>query len=48
MEAIISLDGLLSFINSLSLSPSEKLWLGEKLLEEINQEENDEENGVMG
>lgn len=38
MKAMISLDGILSFINSLSLSTSNKLWLGEKLIEEAQQE----------
>lgn len=38
MDATISLDGILSFINSLSLSANNKQWLGEKLLEEAKQE----------
>ena len=38
MDANISLDGLLSFIHSLSLNASNKQWLGEKLLEEARQE----------
>ena len=38
MKAVISLDGILSFIHSLSLSASNKQWLGEKLLEEARQE----------
>ena len=38
MKAMISLDGILSFINSLSLSASNKQWLGERLLEEARQE----------
>ena len=29
MKAVISLDGILSFIHSLSLSASNKQWLGE-------------------
>ena len=33
MEATVSLDGILTFINSLSLSSRNKRWLGEKLIE---------------
>ncbi len=39
MKATVSLDGLLSFINSLSLSTGNKRWLGEKLIEEARKEE---------
>lgn len=42
MKATISLDGILSFIHSLSLSASTKRWLGEKLIEEAQQEMNKE------
>lgn len=38
MDANISLDGLLSFIHSLSLNANNKQWLGEKLLEEARLE----------
>lgn len=38
MKATISLDELLSFIDSLSLSASNKRWLGEKLIEKAQQE----------
>lgn len=38
MKATISLDGILTFIHSLSLSASNKRWLGEKLIEEAQQE----------
>lgn len=38
MKATISLDGILAFIHSLSLSASNKRWLGEKLLNEARQE----------
>lgn len=38
MKASVSLNGILSFINSLSLSAGNKLWLGERLLEEAKQE----------
>ena len=38
MKATISLDGILYFIHSLSLSASNKRWLGEKLIEEAQQE----------
>lgn len=38
MKATISLDGILSFIHSLSLSASNKRWLGEKLIEEAQKE----------
>lgn len=38
MKAIISLDGILAFIHSLSLSASNKRWLGERLIEEARQE----------
>ncbi len=38
MRATMSLDGVLAFIHSLSLSTSNKRWLGEKLLNEAQQE----------
>lgn len=38
MKAIVSLDGILSFIHSLSLSTNNKKWLAEKLLEEVENE----------
>lgn len=38
MKASISLDGLLQFILSLSLSANNKRWLGERLLEEARKE----------
>lgn len=38
MKATISLEGILAFIHSLSLSTSNKRWLGEKLIEEAQQE----------
>ena len=38
MNAMISLDGILSFIHALSLNASNKQWLGEKLLEEARLE----------
>lgn len=41
MKASISLDGLLKFILSLSLSARNKRWLGERLLEEAEKEESD-------
>lgn len=44
MKASISLDGLLQFILSLSLSASNKRWLGEKLLEEARKEVEAEES----
>ena len=39
MKATISLDGLLAFINGLSLSADNKRWLAEKLIEEAQKEE---------
>ena len=39
MNATISLDGLLSFIRSLSLSPDNKEWLAEKLIEDARHEQ---------
>ena len=39
MKATISLDGLLGLIHELSLSASNKRWLGEKLIEEAREEE---------
>lgn len=33
MEAIVSLNGILAFIQSLSLSANNQRWLGEKLIE---------------
>lgn len=44
MKASISLDGLLQFILSLSLSANNKRWLGEKLLEEARKEVEAEES----
>lgn len=38
MKSSVSLDGILSFINSLSLSAGNKQWLGERLLEEARKE----------
>ncbi len=38
MKATVSLDGILSFIHSLSLSTNNKKWLAEKLLEEVERE----------
>lgn len=42
MKAIVSLDGILSFLQSLSLSASNKRWLAEKLMEEACVEEHAE------
>ena len=39
MNATISLDGLLAFIRSLSLSPRNKEWLAEKLIEDARNEQ---------
>lgn len=44
MKASISLEGLLQFILSFSLSASNKRWLGEKLLEEAEKESATEES----
>ena len=41
MNATISLDGLLSFIRSLSLSPDNKEWLAERLVEDARHEQAD-------
>lgn len=38
MKASVSLNGILSFINSLSLSAGNKQWLGERLIEEARKE----------
>lgn len=38
MRATVSLDGILAFLQSLSLSASNKQWLAEKLLEEARKE----------
>lgn len=38
MKATISLEGLLALIHGLSLSVSNKRWLGEKLIEEAQKE----------
>ncbi len=35
MEAMVSLDGILNFLKSLSLSKSNKEWLAAKLIEDI-------------
>ena len=39
MNATISLDGLLSFIRSLALSPDNKEWLAQKLIEDARHEQ---------
>ena len=39
MKASVSLNGILSFINSLSLSAGNKQWLGERLIEEARKEQ---------
>ncbi len=39
MKATISLEGLLDLIHAFSLSASNKRWLGEKLIEEAQKEE---------
>ena len=44
METPISMDRILSFIHSLSLSTNNKQWLGEKLLEEARQEKSEKEH----
>lgn len=41
MRASISLDGILYFINSLSLSANNKRWLGERLIEEADKKDRD-------
>lgn len=38
MKATISLDGIWKFLQSLSLSASNKEWLGQRLLEEARKE----------
>lgn len=38
MKATISLDGILAFLRSLSLSASNKEWLGRKLIEDAHRE----------
>ena len=39
MDAIINIGSFLDFINSMSLSPSNKRWLGEQLIHEAKEEE---------
>lgn len=39
MEAYVSLDGILTFIHSLSLTSSNKKWLAERLFEEAKKEQ---------
>lgn len=39
MKASVSLNGILAFIDSLSLSAGNKQWLGERLLEEARKEQ---------
>lgn len=39
MKSSVSLDGILSFIHSLSLGASNKRWLGGRLLEEARNEQ---------
>lgn len=38
MKATISLDGILAFLRSLSLSAGNKEWLGRKLIEDAHRE----------
>lgn len=39
MKAYISLDGILTFIHSLSLSAGNKKWLAERLFEEAKKDQ---------
>ena len=39
MDAIINIGSFLDFVNSMSLSPSNKRWLGEQLIHEAKEEE---------
>lgn len=48
MKASISLEGLLQFILSFSLSASNKRWLAEKLLEEAEKETETNESEFIG
>ena len=48
MKATISLEGLLALIHGLSLSASNKRWLGEKLIEEARKETQSERRGFSG
>lgn len=40
METTVSMGSILNFINSMSLSASNKKWLGRRLIEEAAREEN--------
>ena len=39
MKATISLDGILAFLNSISLTAQNKRWLGEHLIEQARHEQ---------
>lgn len=45
MNVTISMDSVLDFINSMSLSASNKEWLGKRLIEEANKETHVEQEG---
>lgn len=46
MNATVSLDGILTFIDSLSLSSQNKRWLGEKLIESSEADCIAKDNGI--
>lgn len=39
MDAVINIGSFLNFVNSMSLSPRVKRWLGERLIHEAKEEE---------
>ena len=39
MESIISLDALYNFLHSLPLTDSNKIWLAEKLMEDVKDDQ---------
>lgn len=39
MDAVINMGSFLNFVNSMSLSPRVKRWLGERLIHEAKEEE---------
>ena len=52
MDAVINIGSFLNFVNSISLSPRVKRWLGERLIHEAKEEEakleHKEKLGLLG
>jgi len=47
MEVMVSLNNVLDFINSMSLSANNKRWLASKLIEEAKEQESTSPNDIV-